>query len=86
MGIWLVLSLIIINFKEINNLLEIGIGTILSFLMGLILINYITPGWIQSFYGVLTASTTNNETGGGYFIQLLHGNFILWLHGNPPTD
>ncbi|ANI99687.1 hypothetical protein A8O14_06110 [Polynucleobacter wuianus] len=81
MGIWLVLSLIIINFKEINNLLEIGIGTILSFLMGLILINYITPGWIQSFYGVLTASTTNNETGGGYFIQLLHGNFILWLHG-----
>lgn len=41
------------------------------------------PGWFPSFLGVLTGTATHNETGGGYFLALLKGDFRTWASGFP---
>jgi hypothetical protein len=41
------------------------------------------PGWFDGFLGVATGAKTNNETGGGYFIALLHGHVATWAHAFP---
>ena len=39
------------------------------------------PGWFTAFFGVLTGTSTHNETGGGYFLALLKGDFRTWAGG-----
>lgn len=41
------------------------------------------PGWFPAFFGVLTGTTTHNETGGGYFLALLKGDIKTWASGFP---
>ena len=41
------------------------------------------PGWFRGFSGVATGAQTHNETGGGYFLALLHGDVSTWLSGFP---
>jgi hypothetical protein len=41
------------------------------------------PGWFGGFSGVATGADTHNETGGGYFLALLHGDVRTWLSGFP---
>ena len=57
-----------------------GVITILIILISLLLF---LPGWIIAFKGVLTGANTNNETGGGYFIALLSGDFKTWFNAIP---
>ena len=41
------------------------------------------PNWFSAFFGVFTGTTTHNETGGGYFLALLKGDFRTWASGFP---
>lgn len=41
------------------------------------------PEWFKAFLGVLSGATTHNETGGGYFFELLKGDFRTWAGGFP---
>lgn len=41
------------------------------------------PDWLPAFLGVLTGTTTHNETGGGYFLALLRGDVETWASGFP---
>jgi hypothetical protein len=47
----------------------------------LVLIALLLPDWFASFGGVLLGSSTHKDTGGGYFIALLHGDVRGWIAG-----
>ncbi|MBN9088923.1 MAG: hypothetical protein J0J01_18610 [Reyranella sp.] len=44
------------------------------------------PAWLPAFAGVFLGTTTQNETGGGYFLALLRGEFGVWLGAFPVGD
>ena len=44
------------------------------------------PAWLPAFAGVFLGTTTQNETGGGYFLALLRGEFRVWLGAFPVGD
>jgi hypothetical protein len=45
------------------------------------LLRSVLPGWFDGFLGVATGADTHNETGGGYFLALLHGDVHTWWSG-----
>jgi hypothetical protein len=51
--------------------------------LSLALILWQLPGWFGGFFGVATGSNTHNETGGGYFLALMRGDFHTWSQGFP---
>jgi hypothetical protein len=61
--------------------LAAGVG--LALVIAAILIALLLPDWFGAFNGVLTGSKTQNETGGGYFVALLHGDLRIWARGLP---
>jgi hypothetical protein len=66
-----------------GRLLLLGLGGVGTGLLVLGALNVLLPGWFDGFFGVATGSKTNNETGGGYFLSLLHGDVRTWLHAFP---
>ncbi len=57
------------------------LGAVGAGILALAVIAVILPGWLAHFSGVFTGATTHNETGGGYFTALLHGDLRGWLAG-----
>jgi hypothetical protein len=89
-GIWTVLALTIgvmaatpgLAPKQwLTRLLCVGLGAGGTTLMMLGALRIALPGWFEGFWGVASGSHTHNETGGGYFIALLHGDWRLWRSG-----
>jgi hypothetical protein len=68
-----------------NRLLLIGLGVGVVGLVAVVVLRGWLPGWFDAFFGVATGSKTNNETGGGYFIALLHGQVWTWFGAFPLT-
>lgn len=62
----------------VRNLLGFALaaGVMAALMLGLIALWL--PGWFDAFGGVLVGRTTHNETGGGYFMLLLHGDLRGW--------
>ena len=61
----------------------IAAGAVLTLAAAASLIAIFLPGWFDAFAGVATGSKTQNETGGGYFVALLHGDYKAWASGIP---
>ena len=55
-----------------------GAGGTLVAILALSLIAVFLPDWFGGFSGVVTGASTRNETGGGYFMLLLHGDVRGW--------
>lgn len=70
----------------VGRLLVVGAGAICVLVVALVLFALLLPGWLTAFVGVLTGETTRNETGGGYFLALLHGDVTSWLKAFPTED
>jgi len=69
--------------QAVRRLLLIGLG---GLCMAAVIVGALRawlPGWFDAFLGVATGAKTNNETGGGYFIALLHGHVATWAHAFP---
>jgi len=67
----------------VNRYLRMLGGAALALAVGLIAIRIAVPGWLTAFAGVVTGAKTHNETGGGYFLALLHGDVATWAHAFP---
>jgi hypothetical protein len=68
---------------SLARLLLTGAGAVTVALLLLGALVLALPGWFDGFLGVASGSNTHNETGGGYFIALLHGDWRTWLSGFP---
>jgi hypothetical protein len=62
-------------------LLFVAAGGAATALFALALLWLSLPGWFDGFFGVATGANTHNETGGGYFLALLKGDFRTWRSG-----
>jgi Dolichyl-phosphate-mannose-protein mannosyltransferase len=92
-GIWSSLAVAIVvmadtfvSDKPVRTLARIQFvvaGGVLMLLAAGISIALLLPGWFDAFAGVLTGANTKNETGGGYFVALLHGDFKTWASAIP---
>ena len=69
--------------RVVTRLFVVGSGALLTLIVGAALVAIFLPNWSSGFQGVLTGSTTHNETGGGYFLALLKGDVGTWLSGFP---
>jgi hypothetical protein len=67
----------------LRRLLYVAIGGASTTLLILGVLRLTLPGWFGGFFGVASGSQTHNETGGGYFLALLHGDVRTWLGGFP---
>jgi len=95
-GIWASIAIAIVvldrHFRTaglwpcIGKMLVVGAGLICVLAAALALFYLVLPGWLPAFVGVLTGETTRNETGGGYFLALLHGDVRTWLGAFPTQD
>lgn len=65
-------------------LVLVGVAGVLG--VALAVFSAVLPGWFSAFFGVLTGASTGNETGGGYFLALLHGDLRTWLSAFPLGD
>jgi hypothetical protein len=59
----------------------LGVGGAGAVLLLLLALKLGLPGWFDGFFGVASGANTQNETGGGYFLALLHGDFATWRQG-----
>jgi len=92
-GIWIGFSTLIIVMTELKlahsiqergkRLLIIGTGFVLAILILITILMILLPDWIKGFSGVVTGVNTKNETGGGYFIALITGDYKTWISGIP---
>jgi hypothetical protein len=77
--------LVIAQEKTLDRIARTGawavLGAVAAGAVALGLIALLLPGWLAQFAGVFTGATTHNETGGGYFVALLHGDLKGWLAG-----
>jgi hypothetical protein len=70
------------GFRQVvSRLVVVGSGSSLTLIVGAALLEIFLPDWFSGFRGVVTGSTTRNETGGGYFLALLKGDVGTWLSG-----
>ena len=92
-GLWISFAVMVITLiqhqedtvvdKHKNLFFMVVFGGVITTLFVLIGLFLYLPEWISAFKGVLTGSNTNNETGGGYFLALLNGDFTTWFSGIP---
>jgi hypothetical protein len=77
--------LVIAQEKTLDRIVRTGawavFGAVAAGAVALGLIALLLPGWLAQFTGVFTGATTHNETGGGYFVALLHGDIKGWFAG-----
>ena len=95
-GIWSTIAVSIVVFdrhfyaaglwRYVGRALVVGAGAIVVLTAAVGLFALLLPGWLPTFVGVLTGQSTGNETGGGYFLSLLHGDVRTWLGAFPITD
>jgi hypothetical protein len=69
-----------------RSLLRVAGGALAILALGTGLMSLFDPGWSTAFLGVLLGKTTNNETGGGYLLALLHGDVRTWAAAFPLSD
>jgi hypothetical protein len=67
--------------RPLSRVVQIGLGGLGAALAALLLLRAFLPGWFDGFLGVATGSDSHNETGGGYFLALLHGDLATWWSG-----
>jgi hypothetical protein len=91
-GVWTALALLVsaiavseeLAFKFwLPRTLYVGAGMGATTLVILCALRIALPGWFDGFLGVASGANTHNETGGGYFLALLHGNWRSWWSGFP---
>jgi hypothetical protein len=68
---------------QLRDLLWVALGGGLVVVIGLCSMALYLPGWFRGFSGVATGLDTHNETGGGYFLALLRGDWRTWAGGLP---
>jgi hypothetical protein len=69
-----------------RSLLRVAASVFVVLALGAGLVSLFYPGWLAAFLGVLLGTTTNNETGGGYLLALLHGDVRTWVSAFPLSD
>jgi hypothetical protein len=71
------------SLSTARSVLWVSVGGATVSVVGLCLIAGLLPGWFAGFSGVATGADTHNETGGGYFLALLKGDWRTWASGLP---
>jgi hypothetical protein len=69
--------------SKARDLLWMSVGGAAVAAVGLGSMALLLPGWFGAFSGVATGADTHNETGGGYFLALLKGDWRTWASGFP---
>ncbi len=64
-----------------RDLVLIALSGALALGAGVLALLATMPGWLERFLGVALGRDTANETGGGYFLALLRGEFRVWAGG-----
>ena len=95
-GVWAAIAVTIVVLDRhlrtaglwpcVGKMLIVGAAAISVMAAAIALFALVLPGWLPNFIGVLIGSTTRNETGGGYFLALLHGDVRTWLGAFPTGD